>query len=327
MGISNSQYNAIMREYDKIRSNHRESLRKREEEVHLRIPDYRRFHRQMGKRALEYYQTVLDKKDRSVLTNFEKEIRGLGKQKENLLQKHGFPKDYLELTHDCAICKDTGYVDGRKCRCFQTKVIRLLYSMSNLDTILESENFSTFRFDFYDNEKKIAQIDMTLYQYMQSIVEVCKEYVEGFGDTYENIMFTGNTGVGKTFLTNCIAKGLMERGFSVLYFSAGSFFEKLADEKLRREKEDVYGGGITELLEECDLLVIDDLGTELSNTFTVSELFSVMQKRMQARKPMIFSTNLDLEKLREMYTERISSRIFSAYTIIKLFGEDIRKKK
>ncbi len=327
MGISNSQYNAIMREYDKIRSMHREDLRNREEEVRLRIPDFIRYQHQTGKRALEYYRNITDRNDTSLLSNFEKEIRGLGKQKEHLLQKFGFPSDYLELKYDCEHCRDTGYVQGRKCRCFQTKVIRMLYSSSNLDRILEKENFETFRFDYYDNTVKIPEVDMTLYEYMQSIFEVCREYADGFADTYENIMFTGNTGVGKTFLTNCIAKGLMDRGHSVLYFSAAQFFEKSANEKLRHEQDDDGEGGITELTEDCDLLIIDDLGTELTNTFTVSELFSVMQKRMHKRKPMIFSTNLDLKQLREIYTERISSRILSEYTIIKLFGEDIRKRK
>lgn len=326
MGISNSQYNAIMREYDRIRSRHREDLRKKEEEIRLRIPDWERFKMHTGKRALEYYHSILAKQDSSLLQRFEKEVKGLGKQREHLLQKHGYSADYLELQYDCDTCKDTGYVDGKKCHCFATKVIRMLYASSNLERTLEKENFETFRFDYYDNETVIEEVGMTLYAYMHTILDVCIDYVDGFSKVYENIMFTGNTGVGKTFLTNCIAKALMDRGYSVLYFSATTFFETIAQEKMRRNADDEEAE-VSDLMEECDLLIIDDLGTELANTFTISQLFAIMQKRMHARKPILFSTNLDMNGLRDLYTERISSRILSEYMIIKLFGNDIRKMK
>ena len=252
------------------------------------------------------------------------ELKKLTDQKTKLLVSAGFSPDYLEPIYDCADCKDTGYIGNHKCHCFQKAIIDLLYTQSNLQNILAKENFNTFSFTYYSENHIDPVTGRSSLETMKNAHLIAHEFVETFTDDFRNLFLYGDTGVGKTFLSNCIAKELIDRAFSVIYLTSYEFFDTLAKSKF--EKDDA-AETMCEHIFDCDLLIIDDLGTELTNSFTVSQLFLCLNERILRRKSTIISTNLSLESLVDIYSERTFSRITSNYTMLKLTGDDIRIKK
>ena len=322
MVLSNSHYNTIMREYDDLRAYNRGILREREEEVDRVIPEFAKLNKKVGIITKQYYLEAMKGNKEISYKSFKQDIDYVIKRKKRLLQENGFSEEYLEPIYKCKLCKDTGTVDDERCSCFKAKELKMLYKQSNLEKVLERENFSKFSFNYYDNTQIIEELEMTSLSFMKKIVKMSQKYIENFGKTSGSILFMGNTGVGKTFISNCIAKEIMDKGFSVLYFTAADIFNILAKEKLRKDSEQSEN---SDFITECDLLIIDDLGTELSNSFTVSELFTIINGRDIKQKSTIISTNLDLNSLRDIYSERITSRIISKYDIITLYGDDIRE--
>lgn len=324
MGLSNSQYQAILREYDRIQAEERAKREERVEEVYQKIPELKTLNLASGKLALESYLSIREKKDSKLLDSLSESIEKLKAKKLRLLRKYGFSDDYMELRYRCDLCKDTGFVDGKKCRCFNDKVRKLLYEKSNIQKILERENFGTFSYKYFDDEHIEKEIGTTVRKYMEDIVEFCKDFVDNFPSKHENIIFIGNTGVGKTFLSNCITRELIDRYYSVIYLSAAELFEYIARAKM---EDDMFAKEINEHILEDDVLIIDDLGTELVNTFTSTQLFYIINHRINTEKSTIISTNLSIKLLRDNYSDRIVSRLLNSYDIIKLYGEDIRRRR
>ena len=324
MGLSNSQYQAILREYDRIQAEERAKREERVEEVYQKIPELKTLNLASGKLALESYLSIREKNDSKLLDSLSENIEKLKAKKVRLLRKYGFSDDYMELRCRCDLCKDTGFVDGKKCRCFNDKVRKLLYEKSNIQKILERENFGTFSYKYFDDEHIEKEIGTTVRKYMEDIVGFCKDFVDNFPSKHENIIFIGNTGVGKTFLSNCITKELIDRYYSAIYLSAAELFEYLARAKM---EDDMFAKEINEHILEDDVLIIDDLGTELVNTFTSTQLFYIINHRINTEKSTIISTNLSIKLLRDNYSDRIVSRLLNSYDIIKLYGEDIRRRR
>lgn len=324
MALSNSQYNTIMRIYSQrqLEDKHRQDVCR--QQVYEKIPQIRQIEDEISAQAVACAKRMLDGdvRARQIL---KQRIEDLREQKEVLLAAGGFPEDYMDMHYHCPECRDTGYIDGQKCRCFKKEQIRLLYAQSNIQEILERENFSAFSFAFYDRDKVIPEIHMTVADYMKQVYGWCQEYVENFQEKGGNLIFTGSTGVGKTFLTNCIAKELIDRYQSVIYLSSNDLFDIFSKNKFHYEAEEEMRDMYQYIL-DCDLLIIDDLGTELNNTFVSSQLFYCINERLLRKKSTIISTNLSLTMLRDTYSDRISSRIISQYSIIPLYGEDIRTK-
>lgn len=323
MALNNSQYDTIIRVYEQKQFRNRNLLDKRCETVYNLVPEIQQIHNEISNLSLTQARKLLNG-DEQALLSLREQIRILSQKKKDLLLSAGFPEDYLEPIYDCSDCQDTGYVNGKKCHCFQRAIIDLLYTQSNLKNIVQEENFNTFSFAYYSDShidpstgrSSMANIKNA---YLQSI-----EFVDTFSDEFRNLFLYGDTGVGKTFLTNCIAKELIDRSFSVIYFTAFELFDTLARGKFDK---DTTAEDMCEHIFNCDLLIIDDLGTEMSNTFTVSQFFLCLNERLLRRKSTIISTNLSLESLVEIYSERSFSRITSNYTMLKLTGDDIRIKK
>ena len=324
MSLNNSQYNAIMRIYNQRQFQDKYEQDQRREEVYQKVPQIRQIEDEISSQAVRCARKLLDG-DTNAKEELKQHIEDLREQKEVLLSAFGFPADYMEMHYACPECQDTGYVDGRKCRCFKKEEIRLLYSQSNIEEVLLRENFDSFSYEYYDDRVVIPEIQMTVADYMRQVHTWCKEYVENFENKGGNLIFTGSTGVGKTFLTNCIAKALIDQYQSVIYLSSNDLFDVFSKNKFHYDTEEEMKDMYQYIL-DCDLLIIDDLGTELNNTFVSSQLFYCINERLLRKKSTIISTNLSMTMLRDTYSDRISSRIISQYSIIPLYGDDIRTK-
>lgn len=325
MAFSNAQYNAIMRGYERIRTKARADLHKRIEEVYARIPELRDLDGSVGAAALRQYRAYVHGGESSGLQDFSQEMKRRRERKAFLLQSHGFPADYMELRYICEDCKDSGMTESGRCHCFRAKLVESLYEKSNIRRILEKENFDTFRLDYFDDERIIGNIGMSARAYMEKILRMCRKYVAEFTEKKGSLLFTGNTGVGKSFLGNCIAKALLDNCHTVIYLSSTDLFAYLSKAQLDRDEDD-EALQMQECIDEAELLIIDDLGTEAANAWSNSQLFRILNQRLNSEKATIISTNLSLNMIREIYSERLSSRIASLYTVIPLYGDDIRKK-
>lgn len=323
MALNNSQYDTIIRTYEQKQLHNRDVADKRRETAYKQLPELRELHQFISELSVRQARKLLEG-DENALTELKTHIKDLSEQGRGLLLSAGFPADYLEPVYDCADCKDTGFIGNQKCHCFQKAVIDLLYTQSNLKYILQKENFDTFSMAYYSHNHIDPKTGSSSLANMQKAFLAAKDFVDTFGKEFRNLFFYGDTGVGKTFLSNCIAKELIDQSFSVIYFSTFELFDILAKSKFGK---DDAADQMNEHIFNCDLLIIDDLGTEMANSFTVSQLFLCLNERILRRKSTIISTNLSLESLVDIYSERTFSRITSNYTLLKLTGDDIRIKK
>ncbi|MBP5297534.1 MAG: ATP-binding protein, partial [Lachnospiraceae bacterium] len=255
--------------------------------------------------------------DESVMDELHALLDDLKDMKRSLLKGAGLGEDYLDPVYDCPDCKDTGYIGSERCHCLKDRIVTELYEQSNILDYIEKNNFDTLRYDFYEGESL---------ELFKRSVQACHELIDTYDTHPTNLLLYGTVGTGKSFLSGCIAKEMLDKGYSVIYFSAISFFDLLAKEAFgHNSKEDLYNP--LEYIYNCDVLIIDDLGTELPNSFTASRLFYFINERNLRRKSTVISTNLALNKLQETYSDRVFSRLLSTYTVCKLTGPDIRMLK
>lgn len=325
MALSNSQYDAIMRAYGRQQIENHHQLEARRREIYEKIPAVKELEAEIAGRSVACAKKLLEGSSQ-VMDKLREDLKDLREQKALLIKAAGYPDNYLQLWYRCPDCRDTGLIEGKKCHCFLKAQMKLLHDQSNLEDVLERENFDVLSYGYYDDREVIPQVGATNAAYMKLVVKQCREFVQNFDAKHENLLFTGSTGVGKTFLTNCIAKELMDTCHSVIYMTAGDLFEVFSRNKFdyenAEEMRDMY-----RFILDCDLLIIDDLGTELNNSFTSSQLFYCINERMNMSRSTIISTNLTPARLRDSYTDRVASRIMSGYRIIPLYGGDIRLLK
>ncbi|SFR71481.1 ATP-binding protein [Anaeromicropila populeti] len=326
MGLKNFQYNKILREYDARQIRNRHELEEKYAKVYKQIPALHDIDIMIAEESVSFAKLALNG-DSSAITTLKEKIALLSFEKEELLKANGYPANYLTPNYTCPICKDTGFVGRDKCQCFKQSIVDLLYTQSNIRSAIAEENFDTFSFDYYDKNYKEESTGLSPFENIQKVVKECLSFIKNFDSVYENILFYGNTGVGKTFLTNCIARELLNNSHTVIYLTSFQLFDILEKNKFSKNEESYE---ITEQFQgimNCDLLIIDDLGTELNNSFISSQLYLCINERHLSKKSTIISTNLSLDKLNAQYSERIFSRITSNYKLLKIVGKDIRLKK
>lgn len=327
MALKNFQYNRILQQYDQRQMKSKHLLEQKLAKVYEAIPGYRALEEEMISQSIACAKSSL-LEDTISMEAYTKNTKSILAQKKKLLAAHGFPADYLEPVYQCPDCKDTGYTGNDKCHCFKQAIVNILYEQANLGTILDTENFSSFKLDYYDNNKKDSAIGLTPYANMQRVLSECNSFVKSFETVYSNILLYGNTGVGKTFLANCIAKELLDKAHTVVYLTAFELFDILEKNKFSRSYDErTEMNDRFQYILNCDLLIIDDLGTELVNSFSASQVYLCINERHLNQKATIISTNLSLDDISSLYSERVFSRIISDYKLLKIIGDDIRLKK
>lgn len=315
--MNSSSFDAIMAEYQKTRMLADRSQAARKEEIYAQIPEYEQLDMQII--TLRGKQSVASiGGDSATVQKLATEIADIQKQKKELLKANHIPADYLDKQYTCPDCRDTGYLeDQSKCHCLIRKMSEVLFDQSGLKQILATENFDALSFDYYEGSDLIS---------FEKTYHLAKNFVQEFANNYRNLFFYGTVGTGKSFLSCCIAREILNQGYEVLYFSSATLFDKIAEYTFRSTEKQMLSA-FTERLLSCDLLIIDDLGTELTNAFVSSELFTVLNERNNANKATIISSNIPFGELRDHYSDRIFSRIASNYELIEFSGPDIRMLK
>lgn len=323
MEFINEIYNSLLNEYTKRQLENHNKSKRRYAEVSEKIPAISDLDSSIAMLSMETAINALDG-DETALDLLRQNIEQIKKEKTDLLTEAGYPADYLDPIYTCPDCKDTGYINNHKCHCFQKALVEELYSQSNIRDHLVSENFSTFSLNYYPDDIVDPVTNLTPKENMIQILDRVHEFVNEFDTKHDNLLFYGNTGVGKTFLSHCIAKELLESSHTVVYLTSMELFDILGKYTFHRNQNGLEREAALSYILDCDLLIIDDLGTELTNSFTSSQLYHCIDSRLNREHSTIISTNLSFDDLTTRYTERIFSRLMSNYTLLKVYGKDIR---
>lgn len=306
--------------YEKLRTREHKALLERKEEIQKKHPKIIQLENDIAKLCLNISINAI-RNDENVEDNLKKlreSVNELRARKIELLITNGYPQNYLELKYMCPHCKDTGYIGTNICNCYKRHLIRLHYSNSELGDALLSNNFDNFDINVYSSHK-LGNEKYSPRRNMEEILDyIQSSYLQDFHNTNDNLLFYGNSGTGKTFLSHCIAKDLLDKGYVVVYKTSDELITNLKE--LKFQKNDV----LQDLIINCDLLIIDDLGAEQITDFSVAEFFTMLNKKLIKHKKMLISTNLNLSDIPKTYTERISSRLLGNFKLWKFYAEDIR---
>ncbi len=292
----------------KRQEENKQITREKKEKAYIEIPQLWEINKKIG--AL----VKLGVASETNVSDVKKALKDLVSERESLLLEKGYPANYLEDYYECPICKDEGFVGSEPCECYKKLIRAEAYKLSNLSGRIDKENFSNFSLSIHSEQK-----------YMECITEKAKRYCQKDLTIKNNLLFTGPTGTGKTFLSSCIAKEFLDSGHFVLYLTATKISNIIDDAKFRHEQPE-HGEYLT-MVNDCDLLIIDDLGTEYAFGYPQSQLFDILENRMLLGKRTVISTNMDLNELNQKYSPRLVSRILGNYEIFVFRGTDLRYQK
>lgn len=330
--MTNDLLNTLLQEYETKKRKAFNDLEARKQALYLSCPRLQEIEDELNHSSIQTVKSILysnNNEKETYLENLNKKLEELRKERLQILSTLGKDESYLEPIYECNICKDTGYIVSNHattmCNCLKQKIFDISYNQGNLNK-LDSENFSTFDFSKYSDEPDVEKykINVSPRQNIKNILTIVKQFVDNFDSPKQNnLLFTGNTGLGKTFLSNCIANEMLKRNKTVLYQTSPIMLDTIIDYRFNKNDGTIYNNLLT-----VDLLIIDDLGTETINSMKFTELFNVINSRLlNLKTKTIISTNLSLKELFSYYDERIVSRFIGNYSICKFFGDDIRLKK
>lgn len=315
----------VLKRYDEIQTIEKNNLKDRIKEIKAKHPEIIKIDDEI--KILSVRLPLLILKSTTTDADVEKlkdKITDLRAKKMESLVARGYTPDYLMLHHRCNKCSDTGYIGTKRCECFKEKLIKLYYKDSALENILTKYNFKDFDLSLFPNQTDPAYPNqkITPFENMQRIYDfVTSQYIPKFDRTDINLLFLGPSGTGKTFLSYCIAKELLDNGHLVVYKTADELIRMLSE--IRFNKNKAY----EELIINCDLLIIDDLGSEQITEFSKTEFFNLLNKRLLLSKKMLISSNLDANDLDNNYDRRISSRLLGNFKLMRFFANDLRIEK
>lgn len=318
---SQENYRRIRQEYETKYLRAEEAAEQRLAEAHAAIPELQELDRQLSGLGLDILRVVHEGGDVTAAINrLREQNQQMQARRAALLTAHGFPADHTDVRYECPTCGDSGFVDGKMCACMRKKLIEAGYESSGVGQLLRTQSFDNFSLEHYADDPRA-------YARMKRIYSMMKDYAETFlpGEA-DNLALFGGTGLGKTHLSSAVARTVIERGYDVLYSSAVGMLSDFE----RQRFGNASGAGNqadTTRYYDCDLLIVDDLGTEINNQFTTSILYDIINTRLNRRQATIISTNLDSEEFRKRYWDRITSRVFGEYSILQFLGTDIRSKR
>ena len=313
--------------YESDKSKHEAAFYRRRQEIYGRVPRLREIDAALRETMSKLISSALRRgtDPRPAIEALKEENLALQRERAELLVAHGYPADYLEDKPNCPLCGDTGWRGSEVCSCLNDYYARV--QLEELSRLLDlgTQSFETFSFDVYSPYAPLDQ-DISPRSNMERIYDACRDYAYEFSPRSGNLLLSGDPGLGKTFLSACIARVVSETGHSVVYDTAAHIFERFEAQKFSRDETGGADEDVSRLL-RCDLLIIDDLGTELTTEFVRSAFYQIVNTRLMTNKKTIISTNLSPAELSRRYGANILSRIEGAYRILPFFGDDIRKQK
>lgn len=323
MSLTNAQHDAIMRICNARAHNARRIQEQREEEIYAAIPEFAALDEERAALSLRKARAVISPGEEEDF-DLQAELARISGRQKDLLTMHGYAEDWLEPPWTCPICRDTGYIGQEKCRCFRQLETEMLYAQAHLEDMRKEDGLSRFSLDYYPDDRPDPRTGRTPREDAEDALCSARSFVRDFGKNGAGLFIYGNVGVGKTFLSRCIAGELLRAGRSVLYITAYDLFDSLRTYTFENREA---GQETHDLVFDSDLLILDDLGTELSNTFVASQLFLIVNERILRGKQTIISTNLSLSEFRDTFSDRTFSRIYGHYALLHMSGPDIRTLK
>lgn len=329
--MNNSILNDLLKQYEQKRITNMRNLENRKKELYLSNPKLQEIDETLSNLSINTAKSILQNNSKEYLDTLKVKIEQLKKEKKQILESLGLSMEYLQPYYNCKICKDTGYVfeNGKTsmCNCLKQKIYNIEYNQKN-ENIIKNQIFDNFNINLFSdeiNEKKYNS-NISPRENILDIKEAAINFINNLDDeNTKNLIFSGGTGLGKTFLSNCIVNDLLEKGKTVMYQTAPVMLDNLVADLFAKPENQT---GISANLLSVDLLVIDDLGTESLNSLKFTELYKIINTRLLSKKTKtIISTNLDLKGLLNTYDERLVSRFIGYYDIYRFYGDDIRLKK
>ena len=329
----NSILKNILNQYSQKKSKAEFEAEVRKQELYKKYPELQEVDNKLTTLAISTAKSLINNNDKNLLDNLNKNIESLKEKKKSILKSLNLSEDYFLPHYECSICKDSGYITNpdystSMCSCLKQRLYDEQYNKSNMSN-LDIQNFNNFSDLLYSDKADENKYHTTLSPRgnINLIKNICMEFIKNFDDkNQKNLLFTGNTGLGKTFLSSCIANELIKAGKNVLYQTSPVMLDSIIDYRFGKNKD----SNILDSILNVDLLIIDDLGTECINNMKFTELFNIINTRLLNQNKItktIISTNLSLKNLYSAYDERIVSRIVGNYDICYFFGDDIRFKK
>ncbi len=320
MGYNKENYRRIRTAYQTKYLKAYEEAERRSAELHAKSPAVAEIDKKLSAVGVKIAMAAIGAGPayRERIAEVERENIALQQQRAALLAEMGYPADYTKPPYECPRCEDSGFVGTKMCDCMRKELVMAAFESSGLGVLMQTQSFENFTPDYYTNPDERAM--------MLRNFEMLRQYAEGFSETADSLVLCGATGLGKTHLSTAVARRVIERGFDVYYASALQMFSDFEHTRFGTGMADAPSVDIARY-SECDLLILDDLGTEVVNQFTNSCLYLVLNNRINMRRPTIISTNLTGKEIKARYTDRIASRILGDFKPLLFVGTDVRRQK
>lgn len=323
----------ILSQYNQKKISAEYEAEQRKQDIYKRYPKLQDIDDKLTKLAISTTKSLINNNDKELLKELNENINHLKEEKNKILKSLNIKNDYFEPRYECKLCKDTGYITNKDytttmCSCLKQKLYDEQYNKANISN-LDTQNFNNFSDLLYSDkvDENKYRTNISPRENINLIKDICQRFIDNFDDkNQKNLLFTGNTGLGKTFLSSCIANEIIKKGKNVLYQTAPVMLDSIIDYRFGKSNST----NILASILNVDLLIIDDLGTECMNNMKFTEMFNIINTRLLNQNKItktIISTNLSLKELYANYDERIVSRIVGNYDICYFFGDDIRFKK